>query len=120
MTVTMTLETMKFHAYHGVKPEERIIGGTYLVDVTYLIDTVAVASDRITDTIDYAVIFNIVKAEMAIPSNTIEHVAGRTLKAIKAQFPQMPQLTVKITKCFPPVSGEMAAASAFIESSKKK
>ena len=115
MTVTMTLETMKFHANHGVMAEERIIGGIYLADVSYVVDSIAVETDRIEETIDYSVIYDLVKMEMMKPSNTIEHVAGRTLKAIKARFPQTQELTVKITKCNPPVNGEMAGASVCIK-----
>ena len=115
MTVTITLETMKFHAYHGVKPEERIIGGTYLADISYTIDTGAVETDRLEDTVDYAVLFDLVKEEMKQPSQLIEHVTGRILKAIKTRFPQIQELKVKVTKLNPPVNGEMASASVLLK-----
>jgi len=115
MTVTMTLETMTFHACHGVMAEERIVGGTFLADVSYTIDTNAVETDRIEDTVNYSDIYNLVKEEMLQPSFTIEHVAGRTLKAIKARFPQIQELVIKISKLNPPVNGKMASASVVIK-----
>ena len=115
MTVTITLETMKFHAFHGVKADEHIVGGVYLADISYTIDTNAVETDRIEDTVDYAVLFDLVKAEMTVPSQLIEHVAGRLLKAIKARFPQIQALAVKVTKRNPPVNGEMASASVMLK-----
>jgi len=105
---------MKFHAFHGVMEEERIIGGTFLVDISYDLVTNAVETDNIEDTISYAEVFDIVKAEMQKPSNLIEHVAGRIMKVVKSKFPQMDNTTVKISKLNPPVNGEAGKASVSI------
>ena len=111
MRVNITLETMKFHANHGVTADERTIGGVYEVDISLTINTNAIVTDCIDDTVDYAEIFNIVKEEMMKPSRLIEHVAGRIMEAIKAHFPQIETLTVKLSKRNPPVAGEMSRAS---------
>ena len=105
---------MRFHAFHGVMEEERIIGGTFLVDISYDLVTDAVETDNIEDTISYAEVFDIVKAEMQKPSNLIEHVAGRIMKTVKSKFPQMDSTTVKISKLNPPVNGEAGKASVSI------
>jgi dihydroneopterin aldolase len=114
MKVKITLEEMRFHARHGVYKEERIVGATFLVDVSYIIDTQSVETDSINDTISYAEIFEITKAEMSIPSNLIEDVAYRILKFIKQRFPQIIELTVKISKLNPPVSGEAGKATVTV------
>lgn len=111
MIVTITLNTMKFYAFHGVMEAERTIGGVYLVDISYTVDTTAVETDRIEDTINYADIHRLTKKEMMQPSHLIEHVAGRILKTLKTEFPQIQTLTVKISKLHPPVHGEMESAS---------
>ncbi|MDR0572685.1 MAG: dihydroneopterin aldolase [Tannerella sp.] len=111
MTVTITLEAMKFYAFHGVTEEERMIGGAYLVDISYAIKTDAVETDRIEQTINYADIYDLTKEEMMKPSLLIEHVAGRLLKVLKNKFPQAQEMTVKISKLNPPVNGEMAKAT---------
>ena len=114
MTTTITLEEMRFHAFHGVMDEERVIGGTFLADISYIIDSNAVESDNIEDTINYAEIFDIVKEEMEKPSQLIEHVAGRIIKTLKNKFPQMLETTVKISKLNPPVNGEAKKATVTI------
>jgi len=114
MITTITLNTMKFYAYHGVQTEERIIGGVFLVDLSYTIHTDAVETDRIEDTVNYAELFDLVKEEMMKPSSLIEHVAGRILNVIKARFPQIISLVVKLSKLNPPVNGEMASASVTV------
>ena len=115
MTVTITLETMKFHAFHGMMTEEHIIGGSYLTDISYTIETNAVETDRIEDTVNYAVLFELVKEEMKTSSHLIEHVAGRIMKAIKARFPEIQTLVVKVTKLNPPVNGEIASVSVMLK-----
>ena len=114
MTTTITLEEMKFHAFHGVKDEERVIGGTFHADISYIIDTNAIESDNIVDTINYSEIFDLVKEEMQKPSQLIEHVAGRIMKAIKNKFPQIHEVSVKISKLNPPVKGEVGKATVTI------
>ena len=105
---------MKFHAFHGVMNEERIIGGTFLADISYVIETNAVESDNINDTISYAEIYDLVKMEMEKPSQLIEHVAGRIVNVLKNKFPQMREATVKISKLNPPVNGEAEKATVTI------
>ena len=116
MIVTITLDTMRFHAFHGVLAEERVIGGVFLSDISCTFDTNAVETDRIEETINYSNLFDLVKEEMMKPSSLIEHVAGRILKAIKDRFPHIQALVVKITKLTPPVNGEMDSASVTIQS----
>lgn len=114
MTTTITLETMKFHAFHGVLEEERIIGGDFLVDLSYTLDTNAVETDLLTDTISYADLYVRVKKEMMQTSQLIEHVAGRILLAIKKSYPQIQKTTVCVSKLNPPVSGEVGRATVTI------
>lgn len=115
MTVTITLETMKFHAFHGVMDEERIIGGTFLADISYTMDTNAIETDCIEDTVSYADIYELTKEEMMKPSKLIEHVAGRILKILKNKFPQIREISVSISKLNPPVYGEVERATVTIK-----
>jgi dihydroneopterin aldolase len=114
MEVTILLESMKFFANHGVTDHERIIGGIYFVDVSYIIDTESVKTDNIADTISYADVFDTVKQEISKPSKLIEHVACRILNAIENNFRGMLFLTVKVSKLYPPVNGEAERATVVI------
>ncbi|MDR1097810.1 MAG: dihydroneopterin aldolase [Tannerella sp.] len=115
MRVKVTLESMKFHAFHGVLEEERITGGSFLVDISCIIDTKATETDNLKDTINYAELYDLVKYEMMKPSQLIEHVAGRIVKAIKTGFPQIQETTVKISKLNPPVNGEAEKATVTVK-----
>lgn len=54
----LVLRGLKFHGYHGVKPEERKLGQKFLVDVDAWMDLQAAGiSDRLSDTISYTAIY---------------------------------------------------------------
>ena len=73
---------MKFYAYHGVALQETRVGNTFVVNLVLTAPLEkAVADDTLEDTINYAVVYEVVKREMAIPSKLIEHAAGRILAA---------------------------------------
>ena len=74
MTTKIELRRMTFYAYHGVAPQETRVGNTFIVDLilTAPLEN-AVWSDDLSDTINYATVYETVKAEMAIPSRLLEH-----------------------------------------------
>ena len=116
MTSKIFLENVKIYAYHGVLPEEKIIGTYFIVNVELHSDLwKAVGTDDLNDTINYAKINEIIHQQMEIPSELMEHVAGRILKNIKVAFPQISFVKVRITKTSPPMKGEMDGVSVEIE-----
>lgn len=116
MTSKIYLENLKIYAYHGVLPEETVIGTNYIVNVEVHADLwKAVGTDDLNDTINYAELNDIIHAEMKIPSELMEHVAGRIMKQISFKFPQISFIKIKITKTNPPMPGEMDGVSVEIE-----
>ena len=72
------LENLRFHAYHGVLPQERLTGNDYIVHLRIKYDVGrALASDDVNDTLNYADVYQLVSQEMAVPSDLVERVAGR-------------------------------------------
>ena len=116
MTSKIFIEDLKIFAYHGVLPEETILGTYYILNVEVHADLwKAVGTDDLADTINYAEINDIIHQEMQINSKLMEHVAGRILKNIKLKFPRVKFLKIKITKTNPPMKGEMKGVSVEIE-----
>ena len=83
------LRNVRFHAFHGVMPQERKVGADFLVNlrVGYPLEQ-AMQSDEVSDTLNYAALYEVVKTEMMQPSNLLEHVAGRIADAIVKHFPK--------------------------------
>lgn len=116
MTSKIIIEDLKIYAYHGVLPEETLIGTYYLLNVEVHAHLwKAVGTDDLNDTINYAEINEIIHHEMKVPSKLMEHVAGRILKNIKLKFTQVSFIKIRITKTSPPMTGEMRGVSVEIE-----
>lgn len=114
------LEDVRIYAYHGVLPEENIIGTYYILNAELHTDLwKAATSDDLHDTISYADINNILHGEMKIKSKLLEHVAGRIITKIHDSFAQVDYIKLKITKTAPPMQGEMKGASIELEKSFK-
>ena len=100
------LEGMEFKAYHGCLEQEKVRGNVFTVDFRGELDLSAAAeSDNLADTLNYGEIYDIVADEMSIPSELLENVAGRIMKAIEAKFPELISFSVRVSKKRPPVEG---------------
>ncbi len=107
----ISLHAVRFYAFHGVLPQERLVGGEFLVDlrVGYPFEQ-AMTSDEVADTLNYAELYALVKTEMATPSKLLEHVAGRVVHAIQTRFPQVSSIDLRITKKNPPMGADSEGA----------
>ena len=115
MKSSISLHDIRVYAYHGCLEQEAQIGSWYGVDVTVWADFVtSIKSDRLADTIDYVRLNQIVKDQMAIRSQLLEHVAGRILQTIKTEFQGVISLEVEVAKINPPIGGDVAQVSVKI------
>lgn len=106
------LNNMRFHAYHGVLPQERVTGGEYVVNIRACCPLdVAVKSDNVADTVNYAELLEIINKEMQKPSCLLENVAGRIGESIFKAFPQISNIDVSVAKINPPMSADIESAS---------
>ena len=105
--MTVRLEGMTFHAFHGCLESERIRGNTFRVDVEFDYDALdAAEADDLALGVNYSIVYDIVRSEMMIPSNLLESVALRIKKALLARFPDISRVSVSVAKHHPPVAGE--------------
>ena len=103
---TIELEGMEFRAFHGCLEREKVVGNDFVVDFRGEMDMSAAAeSDDLRDAVNYAEIYEVIKEEMAKPSDLLEHVTGRIVKALEEKFPQFTSFSVRVSKKRPPVSG---------------
>jgi len=99
----ITVEGIRVFAYHGHLPEEAVLGGHFIINVWVESDTVEVEkTDDLKHTVDYVKIIAIVKEQMAIRSNMIEHSAKRIVDAILTLH-KVQKVTVEVEKVLPPI-----------------
>ena len=115
MTLTdsfITLRNVRFHAFHGVLPQERQVGGDFMVTLRVGCPLErAMETDDVADTIDYSALYAIVEREMAVPLKLLEHVAGRIVKAVTAAFPEVTSVDLELTKLNPPMGADCDGAA---------
>ena len=88
------LRNVRFHAFHGVLPQERQVGGDFLLTLR----------------VGYPF-----KREMDIPSQLLEHVAGRIVKAITTAFPEVTSIDLELTKQNPPIGADSDGAGILLK-----
>jgi len=110
------IEGIKLYAYHGCLEEEAKIGANYIVDVYLETDfSKAVKTDDLNQTIDYCVVYEIVKEEMALRSKLIEQVAARIHASISRSFRTVISARVRVTKLSPPMNGNVEKVYVEVE-----
>ena len=108
----ISLKNVRFHARHGVMPQERTVGADFTVNLTVSTDlSKAAETDNVADTVNYAVLYDILHEEMNIPSQLLEHVAGRVAQRIMETFPTIMTVDVEITKNNPPMQADCDGAA---------
>ena len=106
------LENIEIFAFHGVHPEEKKTGNRFMITLEIELDVnKASKSDRLEDTLDYQLAFDIVKEEMEINSNLLEHVGNRILERIVGISDKVDAVSLLISKLNPPFGGKVEAVS---------
>ena len=113
MADRIILEGMQFYGYHGVNPEERVLGQRYVVDLTADLDLRrAGQSDRLEDTVSYSYIYRTVRAVMeGEPRNLLESAAQAIADRVLTEFP-VEAVSVTVKKPNPPVRGSSIELAA--------
>ena len=111
MSSKIYLRNVRFHAFHGVLPQEGIVGNDYLVNLVLDYDfSSAMKTDDLQGTLNYAEVYQKVREEMAVPSKLLEHVAGRIAHRLFSDFPELQKLQLSITKVNPPMGADSDGA----------
>lgn len=115
--LTIKLEQVRLHGYHGVFEQERTVGAEFEIDIEAEISCKSCcSSDLIANTISYADIYETAKAEFDKPSDLLEHLVKRMSDAMLERWPSICSLTVKVTKLSPPIPGFCGRASVSLTS----
>lgn len=105
------LDDLRFHAFHGVMPQERLTGNDYTIDIKIGYDvSLAMVSDNVDDTLNYAEVYKIVDQEMGVPSQLLERVAYRIGDRLSRKFTSITSINIKLTKLNPPFGADCKGA----------
>jgi len=107
------MESMRFHGFHGVLPEEKSLGQKFEVDVTMSVcHAKAGMSDDISDTVDYAAAYELVRAEVEGKENSknlIERLGAGIAEKLMRRFGKVQDVTVRVRKPHVAVQGNLGS-----------
>lgn len=101
--LTISLNNVRFRAYHGLHPEERQKGNDFVVNmqVAYLPSTNTITS--LDETIDYADLFAVINTTMQKPVDLLETLVQTIAVSAHERFPQIKEIQVSVEKLNPPI-----------------
>ena len=113
------LKNVRCYSFHGCLKEEGLIGSEYLVSLKVTASLKkSVLSDRLSETVDYVLLNQIIKHEMAKPSKLLETVANRINKSVFKKDLRITKSIVTITKVCPPINGDVEGVSVKLKQKK--
>lgn len=100
------LVNMTFYGYHGVSAAEKETGRRFEVDCELAVDLAeAGKTDRLTNTIDYAAVYDLVAGIVQNTSfSLLEGLAATVATRVLEEFPVV-EATIRVRKVIPPISG---------------
>jgi len=106
MTDLMTIELKRLHffAYHGLYAEEKKIGNEFEVNLVVSYQPISGTITDISDTVNYAQLYDLLKVEMQKPPDLLETFVMEVAEVIHLSFPQIKQVEIVIAKLHPPIS----------------
>lgn len=114
MKYTCSIEHAVFHAYHGLYPEEKLTGGTFIVDVHVTCKRKdADPMNSLTEMLNYEALFQLIQSVMQQREDLIETVAANILSGIPELADGIIAAKVKIQK--PNPAGLFKTGTAAVE-----
>lgn len=101
--MTIELKGLHFYAYHGLYPEEKKTGNEFEVSLSVSYRPASGTITDISDTVNYAALYALLKKEMTEPRHLLETFVMEMAELIHLSFPQITKIDISITKLHVPV-----------------
>ena len=112
---TIALEGLRFKAPIGVYAEEKLLKNDIQIDLQLKVSTL-ISVEKLDDTINYEIVYQLIKAEVLIETDLLEDTLQRILYAVKSYCENnasdklyLNSISVRIKKLSPPIKGNIAA-----------
>jgi dihydroneopterin aldolase len=104
------LERMEFYAFHGYYDFERRIGNRFILDVIVDIDIINDPDERISNTFNYEIIYEVCKRLMKRRYRLLESLAHDIGAELRNQEHSINGVMVRIEKINPGMGGKIGKA----------
>ncbi|HTS46144.1 MAG TPA: dihydroneopterin aldolase [Puia sp.] len=101
--ITIELNQLIFHGYHGLHEEEKKVMNTFEVNLSVKYDEKKSDFNNIEDTISYVDLYEIVKQKIQVPVLLLEKICQGIIRKIKHQYPFVREVNISIYKLQAPI-----------------
>ena len=112
--MNIILKDIKLFGYHGVHPLENKCGTDFIINIVVGMDN-RQPIIILTDTIDYAAVYGLVKEVFSTTEQLLEVVADKLCMAIAESFPLAVEIEISILKSNPPIEGFMGQVGVHLK-----
>lgn len=102
-TWQIKLENIKFFSFHGLFPQERLLGNEYTLHVTVERISKKRFSENLEQSIDYGVLYSICSEVMLKPVDLLETICEQIVEKIQLICPDYQLIEISVTKDHPPL-----------------
>lgn len=101
------MKNLSFYGFHGVLGEENKLGQKFIVDAVIYADLEkACSSDDVSDTVNYAEVYEIIQYQVTIKQyKLIEALAQSIINEIFQKHPRVQEIELTVKKPQAPVNG---------------
>jgi dihydroneopterin aldolase len=102
--LTIYLNQVRFFAYHGLFAEEQKTGNEFEVNLSVSYDAGTEVIDELSETINYASLFELLQKEMQKPRELLETFVMEMADLIHTTWPAIKKIEISLSKLNPPIA----------------
>ncbi len=106
----ISLNNLEFYSFHGFYKEENLLGNDFVVDMFVEIPDDLIETENLGSTINYEILYNIAKEEMANPQKLLETVVKNIHDKVKRIHPSIQNIEISLRKKQVPIMGMQGSA----------
>ncbi|OPZ18234.1 MAG: D-erythro-7,8-dihydroneopterin triphosphate 2'-epimerase [Bacteroidetes bacterium ADurb.BinA245] len=108
--LTISLNNLRFHAFHGLYHEEQNAGNDFIINLKVTYEPKLPVVVALHDTLDYGVLFDIIKTEMKKPRHLLETFVMEVADIIYQRFNETIAIEISLEKTKVPLTGFTGSA----------
>lgn len=112
--LTIALEHIEIHAFHGYYPEEAVLGNWFIVDVAVSFEEHQPVT-HLYETVNYQGLYTIVEKIMKVPKPLLEEVVQDMAQAMHEKYAMIRRIVISLRKVNPPLGGQVRHSMVTLE-----
>ncbi|RAJ02249.1 dihydroneopterin aldolase [Chitinophaga skermanii] len=112
--LTIALESMEYFAYHGLYPQEKVLGNYFILDI-YVKIAEPQHMNELDETVNYVHLHEIANEAMSVPTELLEQVVANISTVIKQNHPEVLYSKVALRKMHPPMGAPIRNSLVVLE-----